>query len=183
MKLKVVKRLIPFLVVSGLALAITGLVAAQSKSTVGYIDMQRLQRELPVFQEFQELLQQKNEEFNSYGNYLQTQQRNEFAALEKEKAAEIKGKSEAERKAIEAKYEEKASEIVKNYQRKLEAENTRLSGEVQAKHDEILAEIEKILGEIAKKGGYAVILEKSVVYYGGEDLTEQVIAAFTKNNK
>ena len=180
MKLKVVKRLIPFIVVSGLALAITGLVTAQSKSTVGYIDMQRLQQELPVFQELQEFLQQKNDEFNSYGIYLQTQQRNEFAALEKERATEIKGKSEAERKEIEAKYEEKAAEIAKNYQRKLEAENTRLSGEVQAKHDEILAEIEKILEEIAKKGGYAVILEKSVVYFGGTDLTEQVIAAFTK---
>lgn len=183
MKLKVVKGLILFLVVSGLALAVTGLVTAQSKSTVGYIDMQRLQQELPAFQELQELLQRKNEEFNSYGNYLQTQQRNEFAALEKEKAAELKGKSEAERKEIEAKYEEKASQIAKNYQRKLEAENSRLSGEVQAKHDEILAEIEKILGEIAKKGGYAVILEKSVVYYGGEDLTEQVLAAFAKNKK
>lgn len=183
MNLKVAKRLIPFLLVSGLALAITGLVTAQSKSTVGYIDMQRLQQELPVFQELQELLQRKNEEFNSYGNYLQTQQRNEFAALEKEKAAALKGKSEAERKEIEAKYEEKALEIARNYQRKLEAENNRLSGEVQAKHDEIMAKIEKILAEIAKKDGYAIILEKSVVYYGGEDLTEQVIAAFAKNNK
>lgn len=183
MNLKVVKRFIPFGLVIGLALAITGLVTAQSGSAVGYIDMQRLQKELPVFQELQELLQRKNEEFNSYGSYLQTQQRNEFAALEKEKAAEIKGKSEEERKKIEAKYEEKATEIAKNYQRKLEAENTRLSGEVQAKHDEILAEIERVLEEIAKKDGYSVILEKSVVYYGGQDLTAQVIAAFQKDKK
>lgn len=178
-KLRVVKKLIPFLVVSGLALAITGLVMAESKkSTVGYIDMQRLQQELEVFHELQELLAQKNEEFNSYRNYLQTQQRNDLTALEKEKAAALKGKSEAERKKIEAEYENKAYEIVKNYQKKLEAENNRLSGEVQAKHDEIIAEIEKILAEIAKKEGYAIILEKSVVYYGGVDLTEQVIAAF-----
>ncbi|HHT48810.1 MAG TPA: OmpH family outer membrane protein [Firmicutes bacterium] len=183
MKFKVLKRLIPILLVIGLALAITGLVTAQSGSNVGYVDMQRLQQELSAFQDFQELLQQKNEEFNSYGNYLQTQQKNEFAALEKEKAAAIKGKSEAERQEIEAKYQEKALAIAKEYQRKLEAENTRLSGEVQAKHEEIMAEIESILEEIAKKGGYAVILEKSMVYYGGEDLTEQVIAAYSKNNK
>ena len=180
MKLKVVKRLIPFIVVSGLALAITGLVTAQSKSTVGYIDMQRLQQELPVFQELQEFLQQKNDEFNSYGIYLQTQQRNEFAALEKERATEIKGKSEAERKEIEAKYQEKALAIVRNNQKKLEAENARLSGEVQAKHDEIMALIRKTLEEIAKKEGYAIILEKNVVYYGGVDLTDQVSAALQK---
>ena len=167
----------PMVLVMGLVFAITGLVTANGGSTVGYVDMQRLQKELSLFQDFQELLQQKNAEYNSFGTYLQTQQNNELSALEKQKEAEIKGKSEAERKEIEAKYQEQALKLIKSYQQKLEAENARLSGEVQAKHDEILARIEKTLEEIAKKEGYAIILEKTVVYYGGVDLTEQVIAA------
>ena len=142
MKLKVTKKLVPMVLVIGLVFAITGLVTAKGGSTVGYVDMQRLQNELPLFQDLQELLQQKNAEFNSFGTYLQTQQNNEFSALEKQKEAELKGKSEAERKEIEAKYQEKAL-IVRNYQQKLEAENARLSGEVQAKHDEIMEKIEK----------------------------------------
>lgn len=180
MKLKVTKKLVPMVLVIGLVFAITGLVTAKGGSTVGYVDMQRLQNELPLFQDLQELLQQKNAEFNSFGTYLQTQQNNEFSALEKQKEAELKGKSEAERKEIEAKYQEKALQIVRNYQQKLEAENARLSGEVQAKHDEIMEKIEKTLEEIAGKEGYAIILEKSVVFYGGVDITEQVIAALQK---
>ncbi len=177
MRLKGTKKIVPMVLVMGLVFAITGLVTANGGSTVGYVDMQRLQKELPLFQDFQELLQQKNAEYNSFGTYLQTQQNNELSALEKQKEAEIKGKSEAERKEIEAKYQEQALKLIKSYQQKLEAENARLSGEVQAKHDEILARIEKTLEEIAKKEGYAIILEKTVVYYGGVDLTEQVIAA------
>jgi len=180
MKAKVVKRIVPLVLVVGLVFAITCLVAAKGGSTVGYIDMQRLQKELPHFQDLQELLQQKNAEFNSYGAYLQTQQNNELNTLEKQKEAELKGKSEAERKEIEAKYQEKALAIVRNNQKKLEAENARLSGEVQAKHDEIMALIRKTLEEIAKKEGYAIILEKNVVYYGGVDLTDQVSAALQK---
>lgn len=177
MRLKGTKKIVPMVLVMGLVFAITGLVTANGGSTVGYVDMQRLQKELSLFQDFQELLQQKNAEYNSFGTYLQTQQNNELSALEKQKEAEIKGKSEAERKEIEAKYQEQALKLIKSYQQKLEAENARLSGEVQAKHDEILARIEKTLEEIAKKEGYAIILEKTVVYYGGVDLTEQVIAA------
>jgi Skp family chaperone for outer membrane proteins len=90
------KWLIPAVLIVVLALVISGLVGAQSKATVGYIDMQRLQHELPQFQELQELLNSKNAEFNSFGNYLQTQQKNELAQLEKEKNAEIKGKSQEE---------------------------------------------------------------------------------------
>ena len=180
MKLKVAKKLVPIMLVIGLVFAITGLVTAKGGSTVGYIDMQRLQNELPLFQDLQELLQQKNAEFNTFGAYLQTQQNNEFSALEKQKEAELKGKSEAERKEIEAKYQDKALKIIRSYQQKLEEENARLSGEVQAKHDEIMARIEKTLEEIARKEGYAIVLEKGVVYYGGVDLTEQVIAALQK---
>lgn len=183
MKLKVVKKLLPVVLVIGFALVITGLVAASGGSTVGYLDMQRIQQELPAFQELQELLQRKNAEFNSYGNYLQMQQNNEFAALEKEKEVECEGKSEAERKEIEAKYQAKAMEISKSYQNKLETENNRLSAEVQGQHDEIMVAIERTLETIAKKAGYAIILEKSVVYYGGEDITEQVIEALQKDKK
>ena len=183
MKIEVVKKLLPVVLLIGLALAITGLVAANGGSTVGYVDMQRIQKELPAFQELQDLLQRKNAEFNSFGNYLQTQQNNEFATLEREKEAESKGKSEAERKEIEAKYQEKALSISKNYQKKLEAENSRLSAELQAGHDAIMATITNTLESIAKKEGYSVILEKSMVYYGGEDVTEQVIEALQKDQK
>jgi outer membrane protein len=177
------KWLIPAVLIVVLALVISGLVGAQSKATVGYIDMQRLQHELPQFQELQELLNSKNAEFNSFGNYLQTQQKNELAQLEKEKNAEIKGKSQEEIKVIEQKYQEKAMKAAEGYQKKLETENARLSGEVQSKHDGIFASIQKVLGEIAKKEGYSIILEKSVVYYGGEDLTDKVISAFKSNGK
>ena len=93
MKLKVAKKLlVPMVLVIGLVFAITGLVTAKSGSTVGYVDLQRLRNELPQFQDLQELLQQKNAEFSSYGAYLQTQQNNELRDLEKQKEAELKGK-------------------------------------------------------------------------------------------
>jgi outer membrane protein len=183
MKLKAVKRLLPIVLIIGFVLLITGLVLANGGSTVGYLDMQRIQQELPAFQELQDLIKRRNVEFNYFGNYLQTQQDNEFVALEKEKEAESKGKSEAERKEIEAKYQEKAMAISKDYQNKLETENNRLSAEIQGQHDEIMAAINRTLEAIAKKEGYAIILEKSVVYYGGEDITEQVIEALRKDKK
>ena len=47
---KLTKWLIPAVLIVVLALVISGLVGAQSKATVGYIDMQRLQQELPDVQ-------------------------------------------------------------------------------------------------------------------------------------
>lgn len=170
------KWLIPVVLIAILALTISSLVSAQSKMTVGYIEMQRLQQELPQYQELQELFESKNAEFNTFGAYIQTQHNNELSKLDKEKNAEIKGKSEAEVKAIEAKYLEKAEKLVATYQQKLEEENNRLAGEVRVKEEEIISKIRKALEEICNKNGYSVVLEKSVVYYGGEDLTDQVIA-------
>ena len=180
MNKKMKKMLIPVVVIAVLALALTGLVSAQTKTTIGYIDRQQLQKELPQYQELQEHFESKQAEFSSFGAYIQTQLNNELNKLEKEKNAEIKGKSEAEIKTIEAKYNERAEKTIQSYQQKLDAENERLTGELRLKEEEIDKQIRKVLEQIASKNGYAIILEKSVVYWGGVDLTDQVIAALKK---
>ena len=180
MNKKMKKWLIPVVGMAVLVLALTGLVSAQTKTTIGYIEKQRLQEELPQYQELQELFESKQVEFNSFGAYIQTQLNNELSKLEKDKNNEVKGKSEAEVKAIEAKYQEKAEKTIPSYQQRLDEENDRLIGELRIKEEEIDNKIRKVLGEIANKNGYAIILEKSVVYWGGVDLTDQVLTALKK---
>ncbi|NLW55532.1 MAG: OmpH family outer membrane protein [Firmicutes bacterium] len=180
MNKKMKKWLIPVVLMAVLALVLTSLASAQSKTTVGYIEKQRLQQELPQYQELQELFESKQAEFNTFGAYIQTQLNNELAKLEREKNAEVKGKSEAEVKTIEAKYQEKAEKTIQSYQQKLDEENERLIGELRIKEEEIDRQIRKVLEERANKNGYSIVLEKSVVYYGGVDLTDQVITALKK---
>ncbi|PLX18730.1 MAG: hypothetical protein C0601_03920 [Candidatus Muiribacterium halophilum] len=132
--------------------------------------------------------------FSSYGK---TQ--NSFDALQMEKSSrqEKLSKIESELKerkdALESKKKDKSlsgDELKKeenklkvdimSLQRKLASFNQELQDMEKQYMDDIKSDIDKIISKIAKKKGYDYILEKNVVFFGADDITEEVIKELNK---
>lgn len=156
--------------------------AAEKKSTVGYIDMDQIQKEVKDFKDFQEYLQNKNAELNSFVQYIQTQFINTKNRLEKERDEKKKGKSADEQAAIDKEYTELINKYETEHKNKIEAENARLSAEAQQELNKIKDKLKSKVEEVAEKEGISIVLDKKLIYYGGTDLTGKVIAAM-KDNK
>lgn len=86
--------------------------------------------------------------------------------LEKDTAAMQK---EYDRKAASLSQEEKVK-LFQDYQ-------ARLDKKKEAMVSTALARAVQVVGEVAKKQGYSVVLEKQGVLYGGTDITDAVIRA------
>jgi outer membrane protein len=157
--------------------------AANPKQTVGYIDMEKIQKSLPELQDFQNLAQSKDVELNSFVQYVQTQFNNDRARLEKERDQKKQGKSAEEKSAIDKEYNEKLQKALEENQNKIQNERTRLSAELQREYDKVMSNLNSIVEKVAAEAGVTVVLEKKLIFYGGMDLTDKVIAEAQKENK
>ena len=81
-------------------------------------------------------------------------------ARDEVKAEGNKEKQEALLKKYDAEFAQKREEISKDYNEKLQA---------------VDKEINSIIAETAEKKGYKSVIAKSVMVYGGDDITEEVI--------
>jgi outer membrane protein len=111
----------------------------------------------------------------------------ELKGLEKELKNQEGGLSEAGRRDKADQFRQK----IENYQRRIQQFN----GEIQAKQkemaDEYMKKIGQVAADVAKKEGFAAVLDKGneavlkvVIYHNpAVDLTEKVIQEFDKRNK
>lgn len=151
----------------------TNAITAQS---IGYVDLASLQQDFPDFVRLRELKTSYEKELNSFANGQQQIHSAYVQELEAKKAKEMEGKTEAEKKNIEAKYEQlartKATEIRQSFQAK--------SRELQSKLDVASKEAEQRLRQtisaVGDDKGMNLILVKTAIYYGGRDLTQDVLA-------
>lgn len=157
--------------------------AAGPKQTIGYIDMEKIQSSLQELQDFQKLAQSKDAELNSFAQYIQTQFNNDRIRLEKERDEKKQGKNAEEKNAIDKEYNEKLQKVMAESQNKIQNERARLSAELQREYDKVMEKINGIVEKVAAEAGVTVVLEKKLVFYGGLDLTDKVIAEAQKATK
>lgn len=155
---------------------VTGTVwAAGQKENVGYIDMELIQSSLQEFKDFQTLTKNKDAELNSFVQYIQTQFTNTRSSLEKERDEKKKGKSAEEQETIDSEYNELLKQALEENQQKLEGERARLTAEIQREYDKVMEKLQAVVEQAANEAGVSIVLEKRLVFYGGVDLTEQVL--------
>lgn len=154
--------------------------AAKDKSEVGFINLDRIQVEMSGFEELQEQARSKEIELNTFAQYVQAQFNNNRTRLEKERDQKKEGKSADQQVVIDQEYDELINKANTEKNQKIEAERVRLSAELQREADKLLEELRKIVEKVAAEEGVSVVLEEKLVYYGGIDLTDKVIAAMKK---
>jgi outer membrane protein len=97
-----------------------------------------------------------------------------YEELQKQLDAFIQKKSdEARTQAEKEKDAAKRYEIIEKARRESGEEELRLM-------NPITEEINKVIESVAKSKGLTVILNKVLIFYGGQDVTEEVVAALKK---
>jgi len=169
------------LVISAAFVLVNGTVwAAGPKGNVGYIDMELIQSSLQEFKDFQTMTKNKDAELNSFVQYIQTQFTNTRSSLEKERDEKKQGKGAEEQKKIDNEYNELLKQALEENQQKLEGERARLTAEIQREYDKVMEKVQAVVEQVANEAGVSIVLEKRLVFYGGVDLTEQVLAEAQK---
>ena len=138
-----------------------------------YIDVQQLAQAYNQTEEFQELYQKINEEFNSFNHALQEEADRQVETIKKEKENRKKGKNASEQRKIEEEYGEKLRKLYQERQ----AETEKKQNEFYAQLDQaIFSKINEVTTKVAEQEGRPLVVVKKAVYYGGKDLTPQVLA-------
>jgi len=153
--------------------------AAAQQMKIGYVDLQRALNESDADK-------RAKERFKTQVDKLQ-------ADLKKQKDQLDSLKDQLEKKASVMK-EDDARDMQKDYEKKLrdfERNYKDSQGELQQKDNELtvelLKELQGVIEQFGKEGGYSIILEQSSssVLYGSPelDLTEQIIARYNARKK
>ncbi len=149
--------------------------AKTSNSPVGYVDMERIQKEHPDFISFAELVKDKEAEFNFFKNYLNKQLEGLSKDLQKKVDQEKSGKSADEQAKIQQKYQEEFQKKSGELNNQLTQKNNEISGYLSQQRKVITDKLMNIIEEIAKEKDLSLVVDKSTRFYGGNDITDEVL--------
>lgn len=143
--------------------------------SVGYVDMERLQTELPDFQRFRELIKDKTSEFELYRGYMLQQYANTLKSLNEKQTQEKNGKSAEEAAAIEKKYKDEAQRKSEEVNSQLEQKENEIKKQLNEQRKVIMDKLKKSIADVANDKKYSVVFEKNVIFYGGTDISDLLI--------
>ncbi len=150
------------------------IVPRSQAGAIGYIDTNRLAEAYNETAEFQEFYRKLEQEFTQFGQALQEETAEQLKALEKEEENAKKGKSTAVQSQIAEEYGTKRRDLYAEQQTKLENKRAELNDRL---NQNLRQRINEAAGKVGKREGVTLILLDQVVYYGGKDLTGQVLTA------
>ncbi|NLW55533.1 MAG: OmpH family outer membrane protein [Firmicutes bacterium] len=147
---------------------------------IGYIDTTRLAEAYDETAEFQKLYQELEQEFNDFGQTLQEETAEQLEALETEEEKAKKGKNATVQSKIAEEYGAKRRELYAEQQKRMESKRAELNNRL---NQNLRTRINEAAAKVAKQEGVSVILLDQVVYYGGKDLTAQVLTGLVGNGE
>ena len=147
-----------------------------SIKAVGIIDPAKIQEKFPDYVRLMDLKAAYDREMKSYQDYQYGMLQSYQTELKRRKDSELEGKSEAEKKAIEAKYTEMAQAKQNEIKDQITAKFQELQDKLNAETTKADATVQTLLAEICKEKGIVLVLNKSAVYMGGTDISDEVIA-------
>lgn len=172
------------LVLAGLIMGINGAEAKSSgKAVIGFINSEELQTKLPDYQKLKEKMKDKEAEFGKFRLYLLQQHQNDAKALQEKAAKEKSGKTAKEQTAIDKKYTAEAQKKVNSINKQLEKKKSEIMKLINAEKKKVDQNVKQLISEVAKSKKVTVVLDKGAVWYGGKDLTQDVIKKAQKNAK
>lgn len=143
---------------------------------IGLVDPAMIQGKFPDYLRLLDLKKAYDQELNVYAAYVQSQLQSYLMELKKQEEAESEGKSAEQKKVITEKYAKlaaaKKTEISQQIQVKQRELQEKLNGENAKADAKVTAAIEATCGE----KGIAIVFNKTAIYYGGNDITPEVIA-------
>ncbi|HBF37496.1 MAG TPA: hypothetical protein DDW50_09270 [Firmicutes bacterium] len=149
--------------------------AANKNDSVGYVDMQRLQTELPDFTKLQDIAKDKTSELNYFRGYLFSEQQSAAKELEKKATADKVGKNSEQQAAIDKQLQDDNNKKINDVNAQIQKKYDELQKYINDQKDATMERVKKIIGEVAEDKKLTLVLEKSLCFYGGTDITQAVI--------
>jgi Skp family chaperone for outer membrane proteins len=144
-------------------------------STIGYVDMERIQKEHPDFISLAELIKDKEAEFSFFQSYLNNKLEGISRDLKAKIDQEKTGKSADEQSKIEQKYQDEFQKKTMELKNQLTQKNNEITGNISQQKKVVMDKLTKMIEEIAKNKNLTLVLDKSTRFYGGIDITSEVL--------
>lgn len=166
-------------------MAMSGFVGAAAQtptSTIGFVDSERLQSELQDYKDLQNVLKDKQAEYNLFQSYLFQKHGSELKALDDQAKQEKEGKSTDEQAAIDKKYKDEAQKKADDVKAQLDQKRTEIQKFLNDQKKSVDDKIKKIIADVATDKKLTAVLDKNALLYGGTDITDAVIEKAKKND-
>lgn len=173
------KKVITFLILGMVVLSgilLNTISAAKAPdSTVGYVDMERIQKEHPDFISLAAVLKDKEAELNFFKSYLNKQLDGITRDLQNKMVQEKTGKTAEEQSKIEQKYQEQFQVKSGELNNQLGQKNNEIAEYLNQQKTVIMDKLKKIIETVSADKKLTLVLEKSARLYGGVDITQAVL--------
>jgi Skp family chaperone for outer membrane proteins len=152
--------------------------AASNNSTngpIGYVNSERLQEELPDFKKLESIYKDKKTEFDSYQGYLYQSHRNNVKQLQDKATQDKNGKSADEQASIDKKLQDEIQKKTEELKAQLDQKYNEIQKYLNEQKKVVIDKQTKLIADVATEQKIGMVLEKSVILFGGTDITQAVI--------
>lgn len=144
--------------------------------SIGVVDPARIQKDFPAYQRLLEMKGAYDKEFKSYVTYMEGQLSSYQVDLKRQQDAESEGKTEKEKEAIAEKYKTMAQNKYNEIKQLIAAKQGELQAKLNTETESADKKVTEAIAAVSKERGILIVLNKTAVYLGGVDITEDVIA-------
>lgn len=153
----------------------SGAASSQAVFTVGYFDFDMLKSQLPEFKAYQEYIKNSETEYNLIrASYLQ-EQSNKAKALQDKANQEMTGKTPEEQEVIRKRLREDIQRTIDEAKAQIEKKKDEIQKTIEDKEKALMETIRQYVSDVATDKKLSLVLIKSVVFYGGTDITEDIL--------
>lgn len=149
--------------------------AGAASVSIGYVDMETLQKELPDYQSLKQTFQDKESEFKLFQGYIYQEHQTAVKDLERKYSQEKSGKSDDVQATLDKKMQSEIQKKAEELNRRLTEKRNEIQNYLEQQDQAVWDKVQKLISEVAEDKGVSVILDKKSVYHGGKDLTKDVI--------
>ncbi len=154
--------------------------AKAASVSIGYVDMETLQKELPDYQSLKQTFQDKESEFKLFQGYIYQEHQTAIKDLEKRYNQDKSGKSDDVKATLDQKMQSEIKKKAEELNRRLTEKRNEIQSYLQEQDEAVWEKVQKLISEVAKDKNVAVVVDKKSVYHGGKDLTKDVIGKAKK---
>lgn len=172
---KVLTGLMVVVSMMSLLMAVAVGVSAAPAVSVAYVDIAKLQAEMPEYQEFMKLIEKQEQDFKVYRNDIFTKHQEELIKLDAECKNEKSGKSEAEQSAIDERYKAIIKEKTEATAKEVDAKRNEIRQALDAEKVKVESAVKQIIQSVADSKKASTVIDKNAVIVGGVDITEDVL--------
>lgn len=155
----------------------------KSKFLSASIDLTQLRMGLDEFKKYDQQTRELDEQYSKFTQEVLGEQKKNTDNLMNNYKSEVRGLNEKERAVKLEQYKEEASILARDAQQRLDSKKNEIDSKKMEIEQSARIVARRMVRDVAKKKGYAIVVEKKMSIYIKNDITQEVITAVKKQNR